>query len=143
MDEYYEENLDYELTDMREDYEYIWDKNIVECDLIREENPQAGEYFSEDESEIKIKRKIWLNVQGVSSNDYKRVLAGVITPDATLHAYAKWNDDIEDLDVISFGKWNYRITGFNKSRYDGQVVFQEFDMKRIDHSGGSEPGGGC
>ena len=58
--------------------------------------------------------------------------AGIITPDATLHAYAKWDEDIEDLDVIKFGVWVYRIKGFNKSQYAGQISFQDFDLTRQD-----------
>jgi hypothetical protein len=132
MDEYYEENLDLDIVQVREDFEFIWSKNIVEVDLFREENPQAGDYFREDESPNTIHRKIWLNIQGINSEHYRRMLAGVITPDATLHAFAKYDEDIRNLDVIKFGNWQFRIIGFNDSMYAGQCAFKDFDLKRID-----------
>ena len=132
MDEYFTDDSDLDIKDVWEDFEYIWSKNIVDCELLRENNPQSGDYFREDEDAIKIRRHIWLNIQGISSDAYRRMNAGIITPDATLHAYAKHDEDIQDLDVIKFGVWKYRIQGFNKSQYSGQVAFQEFDMKRID-----------
>jgi len=107
-------------------------RNIIQVDIIREKNPQAGDYFREGESPDTIRRKIWLNIQGTSSNEYKRIQAGIITPDGTLHAYAKWDEDIEDLDVVKVGDWYYRIMGFNKSQYAGQIAFQDFDLKRQD-----------
>ena len=131
MDEYYDEDQDLDLDEVREDFMHIWSKNIVQCELIRENNPQAGDYFREDEDEISVRRKIWLNIQGISSDAYKRMDAGIITPDATLHCYAKWDEDIDNLDIIKFGNYTYRIENFNKSQYSGQVAFQDFDMKRI------------
>ena len=131
MDEYYEEDYDLELDRVREDFEFIWSKNIVQVELIREKNPQQGDYFNNDANVI-IRRMIWLNLQGISSHDYKRMVAGIITPDAKLHAYAKYDDDIQNLDVIKFGDWVYRIDGFNKSMYAGQIAFQDFDIKRQD-----------
>ena len=66
MDEYYEDNYDLDIDIVREDFECIWSRNIIQVELIREQNPQAGDYFREDESEGRIRRKIWLNLQGVS-----------------------------------------------------------------------------
>ncbi len=132
MDEYYEEDFDLNVDEVREDFEYLWSKNIVECELIREENPQAGDYFREGESPVEVRRKIWLNIQGISSDMYRRVSSGLITPDATLHAFAKWDEDLNNLDIIKIGKWQYRIEGLNKSQYAGQYVFQDFDLKRVD-----------
>lgn len=134
MDEYYEDNTDLDLEEVREDFEYIWSKNIVQVELIREENPVSGDYFNEDEANVIIRRRIWLNIQGVTNSDaYKRITPGVVTTESTLHVYAKWDEDIRNLDVIKFEERTYRIEGFDKSRYAGQIVFQDFDLKRIDH----------
>jgi len=129
---YYDVDDDLDIEDVREDFDYIWSKNIVEVELIREKNPQAGDYFREGESPETLRKKIWVNIQGTSSDLYKRMVMGIITPDATLHIYVRWDEDIEDLDIIKFGNWTYRIEGFNKSRYAGQTAFQDFDIKRID-----------
>lgn len=132
MDEYFEEDLDYDIEDIREDFEFIWRKNIIQVDLIRQENPQAGDYFSDTEDEGKYSRKLWANIQGISSENYKEVEQGIITPDAHLHVYVKWNEDLENLDIIKFGNWYYRIKDYNKSFYNGQYAFQDFDIYRID-----------
>lgn len=131
MDEYYDETPDYEVERMREDFEFIWKRNIVCTELIRQENPQAGDYFREDENPKDIRRKIWLNIQGVTFTNFKRMEAGLITPESTLHVYAKHDENIDNLDIIKIGTFLYRVEGFNKSIYDGQFIFFEFDMKRI------------
>lgn len=132
MNEYFEEDLDYSLEDIREDFEYIWKKNILQSDLIREQNPQAGDYFATESDESRYSRKLWINVQGISSDNYKTAEQGLITPDAHLHGYVKWDEDIENLDIIKIDNWYYRIQNYNKSMYAGQFVFQEFDLYRID-----------
>ena len=132
-DEYYENDEDLDIDSIREDYEYIWGKNIMQVDLIRETNKLDGDYFGVADN-IQIRKKLWMNVQGINSDIYKRMMAGVITPDATLHAYVKWDEDIENLDVIKIGSWYYRIIGFNKSMYAGQFCFKDFDLKRVDRA---------
>lgn len=140
--EYYEDNADYDIEQMREDFRFIWIKNVVQVTLVREKNPDAGDYFREDEDNLLVKRRIWLNIQGTTSKMFKRWVAGVITPDSSLHAYALWEEDIQNLDVISFGGWRYRIRNYNESMYEGQNVFKEFDMYRVEHAGSNE-GGTC
>jgi len=131
-DEYYASDADLDIAQVREDFEFIWKKNIIEVELIRQENPDAGNYFKESESSSTIRRKVWLNVQGVSTDAYKRMEAGIITPDTKLSAFAKSSEDIRGLDIIKIGNYVYRVTGLNKSAYAGEVAFINFDLTRID-----------
>jgi len=130
-DEYFEQDGDLDIEDVRDDFNYIWSKNLIQVELIRESNPQQGDYFADVEN-IEIKRKLWINIQGVNSDYYRRMMAGLITPDSTYHCYVKWDEDIENLDIIKIGKYYFRIVDFNKALYEGQYVFQEFNIKRID-----------
>jgi len=132
MEEYFRDTSSIVLDRIREDFMFIWQKNIIQVELIREKNPQAGDYFHEDENEIELRKKIWMNIQGTSSNAYKRTDSGIVTTDSTLHAYVKWDEDIENLDVIKFKKDIFRIVNYNKSMYSGQYAFKEFDLKKID-----------
>jgi len=132
VDEYFSDDPDIDVDRIREDFLCIWQKNIIQVDRIRLSNDQAGDYFREDESDGESRRKIWINVQGINSNAYKRIEAGLITPDATLHAFTKYDEDIEEQDVIKIGLFLYRIQGFNKSSFSGQTAFMDFDLKRID-----------
>jgi len=134
VNEYFDtQDTDLDISQVREDYEFIWHHNIVQCDLIREENPQQGDYFA-DADNITIKKKLWINIQGVSSDYYKRLVEGIITPDSTYKCYVKYDEEIENLDVISFAGYYFRIVDFNKSLYQGQFCFQEFSIKRISKS---------
>ena len=132
MNEYFDEDSDYDINDVREDFEYIWKKNIVQVDLVRQTTPQAGDYFSSTEDEGQVTFKLWANIQGISSDQYKQAVQGIITPDAQLHVYVKWDENIENLDIIKFSDWYYRIKNYNKSMYDGQFAFIDFDIYRID-----------
>lgn len=132
MEEYFQEMHDLDMDRVRDDFIFIWGRNITQVELIREKNPEAGDYFHEDESEIEVRRKVWMNIQGISSNAYKRIDPGIVTTDAILHAYVKWDEDIENLDVIKFEKYIFRIINYNKSMYSGQYAFKEFDLKKID-----------
>jgi hypothetical protein len=131
MEEYYSDDSDLNVNDMREDFREIWKQNIQQVELIRERNPQAGDYFHDDEDNIELRTRIWMNIQGISSDAYTRMDAGIITPNATLKAYVEWNTDIENLDVIKVGEYTYRISDYNKSQHNGQFVFKEFNLKRI------------
>jgi hypothetical protein len=132
MEEYFENESDLLLEDTREDFEDIWKRNIVQATLIRQSNPTSGDYFSEDTDPGESKRDFWINIQGISSQAYKRITAGLITPDSTLHGYVRWDEDIKNLDIIKFGSFLYRIVDFNEAFYSGNFVFKEFNLKKID-----------
>jgi len=131
-DEFFDQELDLDVERVKEDFETIWSKNIIEVDLIRELNPSANDYFAEGENPNAIRRKVWLNVQGVSTDAYRRMVAGIITPDSTYNCFAKWDEDIQNEDIIKIGTFTFRVQNHNKSMYAGQYVFQEFQLKRID-----------
>ena len=131
-DEFFSDDADLDMEQVREDYAYIWGKNIIQVELIRQENPQAGDYFREGESKEEIRRTVWLNVQGVSTDAYSRMQAGIVTPEATYSCYAKHDEDIRNLDIVKLGTFLFRVQEHNKSFYSGQIAFQKFNLKKID-----------
>ena len=92
-----------DIETVREQFQAIWSKNTVEVDLIRNNNPQGGDYFHEDEGVEPQTRKVWLNVQGTRSDYYKREKSGITTTEGEYHAYARWYEDIQNNDRII---WN-------------------------------------
>lgn len=132
MEEYFQDTKGLPIERARADFESVWKVNIQQVELIREKNPQAGDYFHEDEENIILRKKIWLNVQGTRSKAYQRQDQGIVTTDSSVHAYALWDEDIENLDVIKIGKDIYRIQNYNEGMDNGQVVFKEFDLLKID-----------
>jgi len=135
---------DLDIEDVREDFLYIWSKNIVVVDLLRDVNPQGGDYFIAAEARGTTRTQIQLNIQGVMSNAYKRAVQGITTTDEDIKAYALYTTDIQETDLIEFrtdyavgtiqikSGERFRIENYNKSSYAGQVAFKEFTLKRID-----------
>ena len=130
--EYDTDAPDVDADRIKEDFEAIWSKNVVEVDIIRERNPQGGDYFHEDEGTQPQVRKIWLNIQGTQSNFYKRANYGIITDDSEYHAYARWYEDIENNDKIVWDGKTFVTKNVNRSTKSGEYVWWEFDLKRVD-----------
>lgn len=136
----YEETRDelcqLDIGEIREDFETIWLKNVVEVTLQREKDPTAGDYFSEDDSSGEYRRKVRLNIQGVSSDNYRRAEQGLVTAGQVYKAYARWDEDIRNGDRVLWNKKIFIIKEHNKSLYDGQCTFQEFNLVRADTNNG-------
>lgn len=134
------------INKARKDFESIFKTNIVQMEIIRNSNTQAGDYFYDDEQQGQTLTTIELNIQGQISNAYNRENQGIIGQ-GRLHAYARWNADILETDmlrvstavVIGTFVLNrgdiFKIENFNKSSVEGKVVFQEFDLKKVTITG--------
>lgn len=123
---------DVDAERVKSDFEAIWSKNVVEVDIIRETNPQGGDYFHEDEPTNPQVRKIWLNIQGTQSDYYRRAQRGIVTDDSEYHAYARWFEDIENNDKIVWDGKTFVIKNMNRSTKSGQYVWIECDLRRVD-----------
>ena len=121
-----------DIDDVREDFEVIWFKNVIEVLISRDANSSAGDYFNEDDVSKTGFRKMKLNIQGISSNLYRRGEQGLVTAGQTYKAYARWNEDVQNKDIIIWDKQRFVIKNHNKSLYEGQVCHQEFDLARVD-----------
>lgn len=132
MEEYFDDAPDYDVEDMRNDFFEIWKRNIIQLDLIRETNPLAGDYFSDDTTSGTQTRKIWVNVQGITTDAYKQLEAGISSPEAEMKCFVRWDEDIENLDILKLGSYYYRIKNFNKAFFNGQYVFKDFSIYLID-----------
>jgi hypothetical protein len=118
---------------IRSDFEAIWKQNIKEITITKKSDWQAGDYFHEGMAPGTVAAMIFLNLQGVSTEHYERKQYGITTVGATYHAYARWFEDIDNLDEISFDGHMYIVKNHNKSMHNGSVGFQEFDLFRVDH----------
>jgi len=121
---------DIDVNRMRDDFEAIWLLNITTVVLVRDTNPQGGDYFNDDISTTPIERDIDLNIQGVSTGQYSREQQGIITAGQRWHCYALWNEDISSTDIIYWSGDKFRIENLNTG-YKEQFVFQEFDIVKI------------
>ena len=117
---------------LRSDFEAIWQKNVVEVSLIKRSDTQAGDYFHEGESQGLTTTKIFLNIQGSSSDHYTRQPSGISTTGAIWKAYARWFENIGNLDVIIWNGKRFIVEEFNKSYHEGNIIFQEMNLKRVD-----------
>ena len=65
----------------REDFECIWLKNTIGMEIIRDDNPQGGDYFFEDEDvdEVVPNPTVQMNIQGTSAGAYRRAVQGVVS----------------------------------------------------------------
>ena len=125
-----------DINRVREDFFCIWQKNVTEVILVRDKTPMGGDYFHDDEEPEPEERKVLLNVQGVGTDGYERKVQGIVETGQSFHAYALWNEDIINQDIIYMTDANgttlkFVIKNMNKSLYAGQYAFQEFDLVRV------------
>jgi hypothetical protein len=121
-----------DIDTTRLQFQAIWSKNTVLVEVQRFDRPQAGDYFHDDESPGPVVRTIWMNVQGTSSNFYRRDKFGITSTESRFHAYTRWYEDIQNNDRIIWDGKMYVVENWNRSLYGGQIVFQEFDLKVVD-----------
>ncbi|MCH9049105.1 MAG: hypothetical protein IH836_09265, partial [Proteobacteria bacterium] len=81
-----------DIVRIREDFEIIWNRNLVEVKHTRQGNAQGGDYFSDDEDTNPNETTIFLNIQGQSQN-FKRMQQGIVTEES-YHAYAKFDEKV-------------------------------------------------
>jgi len=125
-----------DINQVREDFYCIWKKNIMEVTLVRENRPMAGDYFHDDIEPDPVSKKIYLNIQGLGTDGYDRKVQGIVETGQSFHAYALWNEDIVNQDIIYMTDatgttLKFVIKNMNKSLYAGQFAFQEFDLVRV------------
>lgn len=120
--------VDVSVTRIREDFEKIFLANVQTVTLIRESEPDAGNYGYIGVQSGREEREIQLNIQGISSGSYNRERYGIEGARSILHAYARYSEDIQNNDIIIVNGIEYFIINLNKSFKDGQVAFQEFDL---------------
>jgi hypothetical protein len=119
-------------TRIKSDFEAIWRQNIVAVTIVRKNDAQAGDYYHEGDDQGSVTRTVYLNIQGESTDKFSREKAGLSTTGATYKAYARWNEDLQNLDVILYQDKKYLLQNLNKSVHNGVVCFQSFDMVRVD-----------
>lgn len=120
--------VDVSVTRMREDFEKIFLANTQTVTLIRDSYVDAGNYGQVGVDNTREEREIELNIQGISSDSYRREKYGLDSAASILHAYAKFDEDIQNNDIILIDSIEYFVINMNKSYKDGQVAFQEFDL---------------
>jgi hypothetical protein len=120
---------------IRSDFEAIWKQNVVAVLRRRKVDAQSGDYFHEGDDPTVNELTVYLNVQGQSSDKYSREKAGLSTTGATYKAYARWTEDLQNLDELVYDGKKYIIQNLNKAVHNGQVGFQEFDMFKVDKDG--------
>ena len=127
-----EDGVDLDIQEVREDFEHIWSKNLVKVTIIKHDDSQAGDYFREDEDSGEVKNKIWLNIQGRGALHYERKEHGITTAGQRFHAYSQWNENVDNKDIIEWAGKRFKVENHDAGIYDGQFVFQEFDLVRVD-----------
>ena len=122
-----------DLTDVRADFQDIWQKNITKVQQWRQSVAESGNYGQEGEAnEFSISKEIYLNIQGSSSNSYTREKYGIDTTPGTWHCFARHDEDLKNEDRIVWNEERFIITNLNQGTYAGERVFWEFDLKAVD-----------
>ena len=119
---------DIEVQDLREDFALIFEKNKIDATIVRQSEPEAGNYGYDDETAIPTTSEIQVNIQGISSQSYDRVVQGLITKGSVFRAYVKHSTILRNDDRIRWAGIIFVIKNWNESFKDGQVAFQEFDL---------------
>ena len=127
---------DIEIDRIRDDFECIFDANSLSGVRTRESNDSAGDFFNEDSDSTRSSADIEINIQGFSTL-IQRLEQGVTEKVGKLHAYVKYNVDIQENDdiiVTTNGfELKFRVTGYVPNmKGDGQYAFQDFDLEMID-----------
>ena len=120
---------------MKRDFEAIWKQNIVLTTLTRASDSQAGDYFHEGDDPGKVTMQVWMNIQGKTSGYYGREKPGISTTGAEYHAYVRHDQDIQNLDVITWNKKKFIVKELNEGIHNGIIIFKEFDLVKVDKSG--------
>lgn len=129
---------DFDIDRARDDFETIFDMNKIACTRLRENDDLAGDFFKENSSSTRSTATIYLNIQGLSTA-IRRAMQGVTTKLGHLHAYAKYNTDIREKDIIIINTSNisfrFKINNFAPGmKGDNQYVFQEFDLEMLTYN---------
>lgn len=132
VDEILEDGIDLDEAAVREDFEHIWSKNLVKVTLIKNTDSQAGDYFRETNLTKPVTKEIYLNLQGKNALKYSRQEFGISTVGQTFHAYAKYDENIENKDIILWNGKRFIVENHDVGMYKGQYIFQECDIKRVD-----------
>lgn len=128
---------DFDLNRVRNDFEAIFDLNSVTCKIVRESNVESGDLFNETTSSTQTQTNVKLNIQGISSI-IQRANEGVTTKDLTLNAFAKYNTDLQENDIVIVSTSNialrFKIDNFAPGmKGDNQYVFKEFTLRFISY----------
>lgn len=134
--EYNSEAPDVTADRIKSDFEAIFERNMVEVEVKRQTDPQAGDYFHEGESPGWTSFKIWMCTQGETSDKYAREKYGITTVGAVHKAYARHFEDLQNLDQVYWNGIKFIMKDLNKSIHNGIVCFQSFDLVRVDKAGG-------
>lgn len=111
-----------------EDFEKIWEQNIVLTTVFRLENPETGNYGEDDETSTATTSEVFMNIQGVTSGSYDRNISGIITPGSVFHAFAKYTANLQNDDRVHWNGIIFKVQNWNKSYTQGSIVWNEFDL---------------
>ena len=126
---------DLDIDRARDDFGAIFDLNSLSTTRIRDSVPMSGDFFNESTSNTTTETTIYLNIQGLSTA-IQRLRQGHNDKVKTLHAYAKYDADIQEEDVIKIITTKFTLY-FKINNYsgglkgDGQYAFQEMDLELI------------
>lgn len=140
---------DVDTDRMRADFEYIFNANAIEVELIKNRpdfdvNP-GGDFFGTREKPIVQRQIVRMHITAEQSNAYQRTKQGILTNSIRLKGMAKWDTPLDNDDLIKllqtpgqacFGVKKgevFVIEDFNKPFYHGQYTWQEFTLRRVDH----------
>jgi len=116
---------DVDVGRIREEFESIWLKNVVGAVLQRYNPIEGGNYGDDDVVPTTTTSPITINIQGLTSQDYSRDVAGIFREGATFKAYTKYDASLKNTDRILWNGITFKITQWNEAFKDGTIGFME------------------
>jgi len=123
----------FDLNILRKQFEYRianWKRSVI---LIRFGNYAGGEYLHDQESTQKEQTIIEIFLTTQNSNAYRHDALGNLL-ERSWHAYASWNTNVMNNDIIQDGNIFYKVFNLADIYHPvfNEAIGKEFDLQKIE-----------